>query len=1859
MKITKKYITLLTLFFLFSEAFAYRLKDEDVIVVGGVITSCIYDISTKGNVIEIPEVLDGQTITGIGDYAFSVAGKIADLILPSTLKTIGYGVFEGHALTSLVIPSGVTSIGARAFYGNALSSINLPTGLESIADETFANNQLTGITLPDGLKTIGYGAFQNNKITSLTIPNSVLTIREWAFANNRISVLNFQTGCQLKEISAYCFLSNDIKNLAVPGSVLIIDDSAFSSNINLNNVTFGTNFIKIGRGAFNSCNLASVNLPGSLVFIGRYAFEGNSNLNTIKLPVSAKNYQWNDSNGDKHNAGEIVTIKYYSYVAIIPYTLQDADVVVENGVIISCSYFDNPANVASIITIPSKLNGQNITGIGSGVFYNRGISEVVLPEGLVNIDNGAFSGNEIIQLTIPNSVVRIGESVFSDNCINTLTFKDVSQLEFIGRYAFQVNRLITIDFPKSIVKIEKYAFQSNFLQKISFEANSRLISIGSYAFTGNVLSNFTLPDPKVNSYDHWVDWDGNTYSNNLVVTNLESFYKIPIELTLTDNDVEVINGVIVSCTLSNLNANILTIPKTLDGQEIIGIAQGVFQRMGLIGVNLPSSLRTIEYGAFMENEIIEMKIPASVEEIKGQAFYQNNINELIFEENSKLRQLGWGTFYNNKISLLTLPDSLNQIDGFAFAYNKISNGVSIPDSIEYIGWGAFTSNQIPAVFFGKNSILSSLGEYAFANNMISNEIFIPKTLTEISDYAFSDNRISKIIIHDGIVEYGNGAFLNNNPSLKIVLHKPPTIPLVTHFFWWKDNNDNHFLPGDIILDFNNRYKAVIDQFFVVKFIVEDDNNEPVENASIQFYGSTLVTDLNGLDSIGPVFRGLQNYNVSASGCYGLAGNVDVQDNMTVLVTLVRYYNVNITVVDVNNNPIPGAGIVINGSTLTSGVNGKASINLPDGNYPLEVNAIGYKELDSSIIVMDFDNSIIIKLLHVMVNYLPNGGSGASYTETTAGIVYETNNNTFSRIAYTFSHWNSDADNSGINYSEKESISLGYTDIDLYAIWNPVEYKIIYHLDGGINAPGNPAVYNTESEINLLPASKPTLYFAAWLDADSNRVNKIEIGSIGDIELWAVFTAEPTYFIDYHNLENASHYNQSFYTKFDLPMAFTNADKRGYEFAGWYEDFLMTKKITSIPDGSKKNYDIYAKWGGAIEYAISYNLDGGINNLTNPVKYTIESNKIIFESPSKTGGAFVSWYSDKELTRKITEIPNGSSGDTTIYAKWELDIFDIQYVLNGGNNSPANPANYTIESNQINFESPSKTGAAFVAWYSDKELTKKISGIPTGSLGDTTIYAKWELNGFEIKYLLNGGINHTENPSFYTIESNQILFESPTKTGAVFIAWYSDKDLTKEITGIPQGSIGDTTIYAMWDLAVFNIDYVLNGGNNHSANPTKYTVESGSVIFESPAKTGATFAAWFSDKELTQKITGIPIGSIGDTTVYAMWELDIFDIHYVLNGGSNHLENPGNYTIESNSVLFKQPSKTGAVFIAWYSDKELTKEITGIPAGTLGDTTIFASWELDVFNIDYILNGGNNHPANPLNYTIESDTIILQQPDNPGFIFDGWFTKPDYSESISIIPRGSLGDLTVYAKWIELFKVNFTITTDGINPARDIDVVIGDTTTLITDLAGLADTLMPDGSSINYSVEINGIIIDDGFVTISGSNVNIKVEIVDCYLRWYDVLFCDNRKGLWSGFVWSNENIEISNDQFYHHPGGIEEGKYRLLIISAAGVEYLWEKELKEIKFWEQDDKSPKFEVTLYPVPITHHNKLHICLSEEINLQTCKIFIYSSNGTLIKTINNPLYMNEIYVDSKFSSGLYHVVLNDDKNKHRDVKVFIVN
>lgn len=124
--------------------------------------------------------------------------------------------------------------------------------------------------------------------------------------------------------------------------------------------------------------------------------------------------------------------------------------------------------------------------------------------------------------------------------------------------------------------------------------------------------------------------------------------------------------------------------------------------------------------------------------------------------------------------------------------------------------------------------------------------------------------------------------------------------------------------------------------------------------------------------------------------------------------------------------------------------------------------------------------------------------------------------------------------------------------------------------------------------------------------------------------------------------------------------FPEIKAKGYKFDGWYdmegcksceEALVRGKKITIVPKGNVKDVSAYAKLS-LINYKITYNLDGGKNNATNPTKYNVKSKLITFATPTKTGYVFKGWYKDASLKKEMKFIPANSTGNIAVYAKWE-------------------------------------------------------------------------------------------------------------------------------------------------------------------------------------------------------------------------------------------------------------------------------------------------------------------------------------------------------------------------------------------------------------------------------------------------------------------------------------------------------------------------------------------------------------------------------------------------------------------------------
>ena len=113
-------------------------------------------------------------------------------------------------------------------------------------------------------------------------------------------------------------------------------------------------------------------------------------------------------------------------------------------------------------------------------------------------------------------------------------------------------------------------------------------------------------------------------------------------------------------------------------------------------------------------------------------------------------------------------------------------------------------------------------------------------------------------------------------------------------------------------------------------------------------------------------------------------------------------------------------------------------------------------------------------------------------------------------------------------------------------------------------------------------------------------------------------------------------------------------RSGYDFEGWFSDEALTNKVTSIKMDSDKT--VYAKWdkvntgGGTTvtKYTLSFDTNGGsnINSVSKARNATVNLSEYI---TTKSGYSFVGWYSDKELTKRVTEIT--LNRDMTVYAKW--------------------------------------------------------------------------------------------------------------------------------------------------------------------------------------------------------------------------------------------------------------------------------------------------------------------------------------------------------------------------------------------------------------------------------------------------------------------------------------------------------------------------------------------------------------------------------------------------------------------------------
>lgn len=311
----------------------------------------------------------------------------------------------------------------------------------------------------------------------------------------------------------------------------------------------------------------------------------------------------------------------------------------------------------------------------------------------------------------------------------------------------------------------------------------------------------------------------------------------------------------------------------------------------------------------------------------------------------------------------------------------------------------------------------------------------------------------------------------------------------------------------------------------------------------------------------------------------------------------------------------------------------------------------------------------------------------------------------------------------------------------------------------------------------------------------------------------------------------------------VPNGFYLAQRFGNgQITGKWTTFNFGTKITQPAYVMNFEYDYFPT-----DYTITYNLNGGTNNSSNPSTYNVLYG-VTFSNPTKAGYDFLGWYDANG--NKITGINEGcnatfsdtadlysklktrKTGNVSITAKWTPINYIISYNLNGG--TANNKTSYTIETEKFTLNAPTKKGYRFLGWTDSNGTTaQKSVSIDKGTTGNKSYTANWTPINYTITYNLDGGT--ANNKTSYNIETATFTLSNPTKNGYVFVGWTGSNGTTPQKTvSIAKESTGNKSYTAVFEKIIYTIT-TSKAGSGAISNSCIVSYANDNSIFITPAQ----------------------------------------------------------------------------------------------------------------------------------------------------------------------------------------------------------------------------------------------------------------------------------------------------------------------------------------------------------------------------------------------------------------------------------------
>ena len=1064
---------------------------------------------------------------------------------------------------------------------------------------------------------------------------------------------------------------------------------------------------------------------------------------------------------------------------------------------------------------------------------------------------------------------------------------------------------------------------------------------------------------------------------------------------------------------------------------------------------------------------------------------------------SGLREIGIRAFYDNNLSSISLPSSdLITISSYAFSQNSLSS-LSIPSTVNSIGSSAFSDNDLTS-------------------------LTIPLSVAAIGVSAFENNNLSSVVLpKDDIIIY-HDAFSGNAGLSSIALSYDEDDAYT--YTWYKD--DVAMTPGTDITVFSSKYECIkAAKEFTITYHLDGgtnngsnpatytyDDNITLSDATkpgYMFVGWFTDPDLMPFHEITQIFNETGDMDLYAKWDAEYTFNTETQ-------TITGYSSYASKTVSIPSS-IEGVDVLHIGDSAFAGL-AITSVSIPDGietigNYAFCNNGLTTLELPNSVSSTGWysfaGNDISTLILSSAMSEISGSCfSGNSFSSLTIpGNIEIIGENAFSENLIT----TLDLSSNGVsiigdyafqnNAISSLTLSESLTEIGMFAFREN-------SIAGTLNIPGNVITidsgafsYNDISAVTLNEGIE-TIYNVAFAH-----------NSITSVSLPTTLNAI---------IPGAFYDNDASLTHLDLPWT------QAHYTVSWE---LSGVPLTPGTQVAVSEEVIYNKVATPIDYTITYYLDGGTNNPSNPASYNIESETITLLGATKTGKSFGGWYdgSDFETASSVTEIAQGSSGDVSLYAKWLDTPYTLYFDEMGGipelSDIPFGPGSVITlpDANDI-----TKSSYTLKGWSeTDTGVTVDYDPGSTyiGGDADDTLYAVWA-TAYTLFYDEMGGAETLNDEICFDGKEVTLPDDSDlTKTGYSLEGWTTNSAAeTKEYDPGATYTMGaaDTTLYAVWSAIDYTLTYDEKGGTETLVDvDANYEEEITLPDSSDLTKTGYVLLGWATNSEATEQEYspgGTYVMPADDITLYAVWRLGDYILYLDEKGGVEDLDDISfaygdTITLPDETELTKEgytlqgwQETDGAQTYDYFDGEEITiyRE---------EDFTLYAFWGRNYYNVTYYENDGLSTIATDdvFLYGEDAGNVLKDRSDvvssDPNYVLDGWALTADATESD--YDRGAqiempAHDVDLFAVWTEELGT-LTYEENGGSALDDV-VVTGDNNATYINLPNIEDTSKSGYYLLGWSL------VDDDSIDIGdynpGGSYQLTSDDVTLYAVWREAAEID-------------------------------------------------------------------------------------------------------------------------------------------------------